>query len=145
MDGKVGAYRRVDTEGKSQLELIVQVYDGAIDSMRKAGGHYRNEQWQPGYDELERSRRFLTHLYTTLNHEKGGDIAKELGKLYAWVINQINVAQGTKDLAVIDDSISILTNLREGWLGLKEQQASEKPTAQPEPTGADKGSFVHSA
>ena len=30
MDGQIGTYRTMETHGKSQLDLILQVYNGAI-------------------------------------------------------------------------------------------------------------------
>lgn len=143
MDGKLTAYRKEDTAGKSQVELIIQVYDGALGAFRTARDRYQADDSSAGYDQLERARKFVTHLYTTLDHERGGDISEQLGRLYAFVINQINVAQATKDLGVIDDNITILSNLREGWNGLKAQTSEGVRTA--EPTPAPAGGFSHTA
>ena len=145
MDGRLNAYRKEDTAGKSQIELILQVYDGAIAAFRASADHYEKNETDAGFEQLERARRFVTHLYTTLDHTKGGEIADRLSRLYAWVINQINVAEATKDLGVIDDNITILNNLREGWSGVKDQlqQKRRQPAETPEPATA--GGFTHSA
>ncbi len=143
MDGKLTAYRKEDTAGKSQVDLIIQVYDGAISAFRTARERYETDDSTAGYNQLERARKFLTHLYTTLDYEKGGDISEQLGRLYAFVINQINVAEATKDLSVIDDNITILSNLREGWTGLKAQTSEGVRTAEPAPAPA--GGFCHTA
>ncbi len=142
MDGKLAAYRKEETVGKSQLDLILQVYDGAIAAFGTAKENYAANDSTGGWEHLERARKFVTHLYTTLNHEKGGDISVNLAKLYAWVINQINVAQATKDLQIIDDNITILGNLRDGWAGLKntDMETTSSPTE-----AAPQGGFTHSA
>jgi len=124
MDGTLATYRAVDTHGKSQLELILQVYDGALAAYREAAQCYEKQDLNAGYESLEKAKRFVVHLYTTLDPEKGGEIAEQLGKLYAYVVNQTNVAEATKDLSRIDDIISVLENLRLGWAGLKEQETS---------------------
>ena len=36
MDGKLGTYHTIETHGKSQFELIIKVYDGAIAAYRSA-------------------------------------------------------------------------------------------------------------
>lgn len=123
MEGKLATYRKVDTLGKSQLDLILQVYDGAIAAFSAAGEFYKAKDYQSGYEQLEKAKRCVTHLYTTLNPERGGKIAENLGKLYAFIINQTNMAAATKDLSMIDDNISILDNVRLGWLELKQQEA----------------------
>ena len=125
MTKEVNAYQKTAILGKSQLELIIQVYDGAIAAFRDAKKAYGDGDNEKGYQQLEKAKRFVTHLYTTLDPEKGGEIAERLAKLYAFVINQTNVVQATKDLSQIDDNITVLQNLRLGWMGLKEQQDTE--------------------
>jgi len=128
MGGGLDTYRRMDLCGKSQVDLILQVYDGAIAAFRSAGKFYQAEDYQSGYEQLEKAKKFVTHLYTTLDSEAGGEIAEKLSKLYAFIISQTNMAEATKDLHVIDDNITILDNVRLGWLELKQQVAK---TAQP--------------
>jgi flagellar protein FliS len=143
MEGKLSTYRKVETLGKSQLDLIIQVYDGTLAAFRAAANFYKSDDHQAGYQQLQKAKRFVTHLYTTLDPETGGEIAENLGKLYAFIINQTNVAEATKDLSVIDDNISILDNVRLGWLELK-QQKTDTATKAPHPA-ADTEKFTESA
>ena len=129
MDGKVKAYQTTDTLGKSQLDLIIKVYDGAMTAYKQAGVAFEKEDFSKGREELDKAKKFVTHLYTTLDMEKGGDIAQQLSQLYAFVVNQTNIIDATKDLKQIDDIIGILDNLRQGWVELK-QQGVEKPQTQ---------------
>ena len=133
MDGKLNQYKTTTTLGKSQLDLVLQVYDGAISAFRAAGDHYRQEKLQAGYEELERARKFLVHLYTTLDHDRGGEVAENLARLYTYVISQIDSTQATKDLNLIESNIKILDNLRDGWKQLKAQGAKTKSPTTGEP------------
>jgi flagellar protein FliS len=129
MNDQLTAYKKTEILGKSQLDLIIQVYEGAIEAFKAARHAYEEEDNGTGHEQLERARRFVVHLYTTLDMEKGGEIADRLGRLYAFVINQTDMIEATKDLVGIDDNISILDNLRLGWLGLKEQEQNGKESA----------------
>jgi flagellar protein FliS len=140
---KLETYRTVDTLGKSQLDLILQVYNGAIAAFRAAADALRTDDYQSGYVQLEKAKRFVTHLYTTLDVRSGGEIAEKLAALYVYILNQINLAESTKDLAVIDDNISILENIREGWLTLK-QQDNQTVTTSPASDGGEKMRFTTS-
>ena len=122
MDGKIAAYRRADTMGKSQVELILMVYDGAIKSLRTAADHYRDRETEAGYEELQKTKRFVTHLYSTLDQKKGGEVTENLGKIYVWVISQLHVIEATRDLEQLDSVVTVLENLRSGWVKLKDQQ-----------------------
>ena len=132
MKESIGEYQKNDTLGKSQLDLIIKVYDGAINSFKSAREFYEQKDTQQGYEHLEKVRKFITHLYTTLDFEQGKDIAVKLGQLYVFVLTQLDVIQATKDLKKIDDNIRILNNLRSGWSGLKEQAGQGHPNPAPE-------------
>ncbi len=124
MEGKLSTYRKVETLGKSQLDLIIQVYDGALAAFRAARNAYEANDAEEGYQQLQKAKRFVTHLYTTLNPEQGGEIAENLGKLYTFILNQVSVAEATKDLTIIDDNINILNNVRLGWVELKRREGN---------------------
>ena len=131
MNDKLEAYRYADTMGKSPLDLIITVYDGALKALRTATEHYRNKKNQDGYNEIQKARRMVTHLYTTLDTEKGGQVAANLGKMYSWVIAQLSVIEATKDIEQIEAVVSALNNLRSGWVELKARQGvGAKATAE---------------
>lgn len=127
MDTKLESYRTTDTLGKSPVDLVVKVYDGAIAAYNSAITHYENDESNDGFDELQKARKFVTHLYTTLNTDGGGDIAENLGKLYTLILTQTDIAEATKDRELIGTNVDLLQNLRDGWIGISEQQ-KEVPT-----------------
>ena len=126
MDGKLNTYQQIETSSNTQLDLILKVYDGAIRAFTTASEHYQKEEFNEGYEQLEKSRKFLTHLYTTLDMDKGGEVAQNLGQLYVYMINQINVVEATKDTKLIKENIDILNNIRSGWKSLKDEEIKEK-------------------
>lgn len=131
MDNKIGTYRAVDFHGKSQLELLIQVYDGAINSYKTAKKEYEANNLEAGYVQLEKAKKFITHLYTTLDHKKGGEVAESLEKIYVFVLNETNVLEATKESSKFDDIVYILGNLRSGWSELKNiQVASDRENSQ---------------
>jgi len=132
MDDKLDTYRTIDTLGKSQLDLVIKVYDGAIASLKSARDCYQNNDNETGFEQNEKARKFVTHLYTTLDTEKGGQIAENLGRLYAFIISQSYVVEATKDSKLIDDIIGILQELRSGWSGIQAERKSV-----PDSTGSE--------
>ncbi len=145
MNSKIKTYDNINTLGMSQLDLVLKVYEGAISSFKEAAGHYKVGDTMKGYEKLAKSKRFLTHLYTTLDPERGGEIAEKLGKIYAFLLNQTNLVQSTKELKIIDDNITVLNNIRDGWLFLKNQQKSEKPADSAAPVSGAPKTFSTSA
>ncbi|MDH3892638.1 MAG: flagellar export chaperone FliS [candidate division Zixibacteria bacterium] len=136
MDGTLRSYEAVDTLGKTQVELVIKVYDGALASFRAAQASYTDQQYQAGYEHLEKAKSFVVHLYTTLDLEQGGEVAANLAKIYSYVVSRIDAVEATKDLSEIDDIITVLTNLKSGWTELKQQEAkSTLPVPTPPPAG----------
>ncbi len=145
MDGKLGTYREVDTLGKSQLDLILQVYDGAIKAVMDARHEYDQQENQKGYEDIERAKRFVMHLYTTLDFDKGEQIAEKLGHLYVYALNQMNVLQATKTVSEADNIIGVLTNLRNGWSELRQTDAAGHVVSATPVSSTHAGQFTVSA
>jgi flagellar protein FliS len=128
MKNELDSYQTMDVLGKSLPELIVTIYDGAISHLNKAAVNYKANNLTDGYHSMEQARKFIVHLYTTLDKEKGGEVAENLGKLYAFVIEQINLVQATKNVDAIMSSIDILKNVRDGWVQLSEALKKKQPS-----------------
>jgi len=137
MDESLKTYLTVNTEGKTQVELVLQVYDGAIKEYLKAIEHLKQEEHTKARDTLDKAKKFIVHLYTTLDPENGGEVAENLGKLYTFAICQTEVATATKDIQIVDDIVNILGNLRDGWKELAEKERETVSTTQPTPVTAE--------
>jgi flagellar protein FliS len=127
MNKKLFAYQSIDSAGKSTPELLVQVYDGTVRKMRQAIEAYENKDHETGFEALEKAKTVMVHLYTSLDNDKGGDIATKLGKIYAFVIERINYVEATKDTKTIKECIGILENIRSAWAELARQVKEKKP------------------
>ncbi len=126
MNKNINTYQSMDSAGKSQPEILAKVYDGTIRKMREAIEFYEKEEYDPGYQALEIAKTALVHLYGSLDNEKGGEIAEQLGKLYAFVVERINFVQATKDTQTMKECIEILGNIRDGWDELAVQVKNKK-------------------
>jgi len=146
MNNQAKAYQQTNILGKNQLDLIIQVYDGIIKEFSDARAALEKKDNGSAYNHLEKAKKFLTHLYTTLDTDKGGEIAERLGEMYAFVINEINVIEAVKDPARIDDNMTIVNNLRMGWVDLKEQMATQSgPQREPAVAAPSGAGFTTSA
>jgi flagellin-specific chaperone FliS len=87
----------------------------------------------------------IVSLHTEPNTEAVGEIAENLDKLYALIINQTNMAEATKDLSMIDDNISVLDSVRLDWLELKRQETEAAQEAPQRSPAGGTGRFTESA
>ena len=133
MNQKIHSYRTTDTLGKSIPELIIKVYDGAINNLNDASQFYQRKDIAHGHDAVEKAKRFIVHLYTTLDMEKGGEIAARLSKLYVFILEQTNIAQATGNQEILSEAVAILKNIREGWSQLADQTRNKPESPAPAP------------
>jgi flagellin-specific chaperone FliS len=145
-------------KSKGSINMI-QTAEGApmeisnlLISMREPAIHAANEGFNDA-DQLRwtrlrlttRSRPLIASLHTELNPEAVGEIAENLDKLYALIINQTNMAEATKDLSMIDDNISVLDSVRLDWLELKRQETEAAQEAPQRSPAGGTGRFTESA
>lgn len=126
------AYERTHVETADQRQLILMLYDGAIRFLHKAGQKIDADDVEAAHNYLIRSRQIVGELLATLKPEKAGKIGQNLHQLYVYLFNRLVEANLTKDKAIVDEALRIMTTLREGWAGMKQQQA---PARSEEPQG----------
>jgi flagellar protein FliS len=143
----VGEYRKTQLFGMSQAELVVMLYQGAIRFLREATELIAAERYDLSWQKFDRARRIVVHLCGTLNRD-AGELADKLSALYAFIIEQITVANARRDVETAENCIQILSTLKEGWEGVVAQeepargaQTTAMPSAPTMPAKAQSVSF----
>ena len=121
MKKALASYQKNQVAGMSQKEMIVLLYTGSLKFLEQAGEELEKGNAEGFADRVERVHRIVYHLYTTLDFDKGGEIAEKLGSLYSFVISQLYVLNSTRNPAIIADIKEILTNLKDGWQNLGQE------------------------
>jgi len=123
MENHIEQYRRSQVSGMSQKDLILMLYRGAIRFLTEAKGALADQRYDQWWSKLDRARKIVLHLYSTLNME-AGQIATDLAALYSYIVEQICVANARRETGPIDVSINILSTVKEAWEQLPDE---EKP------------------
>jgi flagellar protein FliS len=118
MRSALASYQKNQVAGMSQKDMIVLLYNGSLKFLEQAGDELEKGNAEGFADRVERVHRIVYHLYTTLDFDKGGEIAEKLGSLYSFVISQLYILNSTRNPTIIADLKEILSNLREGWQSL---------------------------
>lgn len=105
----------------SPEQLVVILYDGAIRFCRRAEDAFNQSKADEAGEILIRAQRVVLELVCALRPEASPDIVKNLGGLYAFVYEQLVWANVERDVKRIQDAVSVLETLREGWSGAIEK------------------------
>lgn len=119
----------------SPVKLVALLYDKAIVSLREAIRAIEAGDVQARWKANNRATEILTHLCTTLDHESGGDIARNLHQLYQFMLGRLFEVDMKSDAAAAREVIGLLEPLRDSWRELAEQtpearQATDAPNPQ---------------
>lgn len=108
------AYRRMDVETRSPMELVIMLYDGALRFVGEAREAIARKDVKARTQATRRALDIVSELQNTLNLEQGGDIARELDRLYSYISTKLlDVTRG--DAAAADEVLKLLGMLRDGW------------------------------
>jgi flagellar secretion chaperone FliS len=97
------------------LELVVILYDGAIDAVRAARAHLAAGEIFPRSRAVTQAVKIITELRQSLNFETGGDLSKRLAGVYGFMQSSLleaNFRQTDDGMAITE---KILVSLREAW------------------------------
>jgi flagellar protein FliS len=134
MFGKLQAarYREIEIRTATPTELVVLLYDSAIAALQQARDFMGTGNIAGRARCLNKASSILTELQATLNFEAGGEIARSLDRLYAYMRNSLFVANARQEISPIDEVVRLMMNLRSAWIEVARAEADQRrETSQP--------------
>jgi flagellar protein FliS len=111
----IGVYQQTAIGTQSKGRLIVMLYDGAIKFMKlairelEAGNHAAKGQY------LNRAQDVINELNAVLDMDEGGEIARNLRRLYLFMNRRLNEANAKRDPQMIRDIVTLMEELNQSW------------------------------
>ncbi|WP_148715877.1 flagellar export chaperone FliS [Chitinolyticbacter meiyuanensis] len=144
----VGAKKALAAYGKQNLQaqvesaspgrLIVMLYEGAIKAAQLGKLHMQNGDIAAKGESLSKAISIIDEgLRLVLDHEQGGELSANLDALYFYMIQQLFEANLHNRPELIDQVVTLLTDLRDAWESIA--QPAPLPTADAEPAGQAPG------
>lgn len=109
-------YRDHEILNAGPVELVVMLYRGAAASIEDARRHLKNGAIRERSAAISKASAILSELAQSLDHEKGGSIAKNLTELYDYLQRLIIQANITQTEPPLVEAGKLLDTLLEGWL-----------------------------
>jgi len=100
----------------SPHRLIVMLYDGALEAIRKARLYMEMKDPIQKGQAIDKALRIIHEgLAASLNRNEGGQLAEQLLALYEYIGNELVSANARNDLARLDSCSKLLEDLRSAW------------------------------
>ncbi|WHZ21629.1 MAG: Flagellar biosynthesis protein FliS [Nitrospira sp.] len=116
------AYQQTQVMTANQVQLIVLLYDSAIQSLELAREAILTNNYKDKARFLDRSMAIVGELDSVLDFEHGGEIARSLHRLYDYMVQQCIQANLRHKGTHLDGPIRCLTTLREAWQVVARQE-----------------------
>lgn len=101
--------------GADSVQLIQMLFDGLIESLSTARGHMERGAISEKSKALARAGRIVVGLQGALDFEKGGDIARNLNDLYAYVTRRLFHVNANNDLDALQEVYNLMSEIRTAW------------------------------
>jgi flagellar protein FliS len=93
----------------------VMLYDGAIRFINEAAYAMQQRDYETQNAKLQRAQKILAELISSLDFDKGGEIAENLFRLYTYMYNQLVEANINDSRDRLEHVVHLLSELREAW------------------------------
>lgn len=114
-------YQRNAVLTASPEKLVKMLYDGAIKNLEKSriGLSDQKTARSPEVGQtLGNAIGILGELRASLDHAAGGQIARDLDRLYEFSLDQLSQANLTRSPTGVNNALQVMRTLKEGWDGI---------------------------
>ncbi len=101
--------------GADSIQLIQMLFDGLIESLATARGQIERGEIADKGKSLARAGRIVVGLQGALDFDKGGDIARNLNDLYAYVTRRLFHVNAHNDLDALKEVHNLMSEIRSAW------------------------------
>jgi flagellar protein FliS len=129
------AYRESAVRGASPVGLIVILFEETLRSIRKAQRALKENNIERRTLELTHAVEVIGHLQSSLDFEKGGEVARKLSRFYDVARAKILEANIRADDATLEWLASELSGHIEAWQEVDRELTSSE--AEPLPAGLE--------
>lgn len=119
-------YKTQSVQSASREKILLMLYEGCIRFMKQALNAIDRKDIADRGVNIGRAFDIINELNNTLNHEQGGEIAKNLEQLYMFISDQLTKTNATGNKQPLEDALKVMETLYSGWVDAIEKLKREE-------------------
>lgn len=125
-------YKSQQILNATPAQQVVMLYDGAIKFCQQAQEAINKGDIQARHNSNKRAMEVVSYMLDILDIEKGGDVARRLQLIYAFLLRRLLEVDFRNDPRICDEVIGHLRILRASWekIGATESAKAAKTPQQ---------------
>ena len=112
-------------EASSKRDLVIMMYDGAIDAIKLARQHALRQEKRAASSSTSRALSILAALRETLDRGQGGSVAAHLNDFYQFLMRRLVRSGGAGSIDDLAECEDLLGQVREAWAAIQPQTVGE--------------------
>jgi len=120
----VSKYMTQQVMTASPAMLVSMLYDKAITSLKEAIVAVEAGEIEARWKANAKATEIITHMWSTLDVEKGGEIAQNLDSLFSFMLSRLPEIDFRNDAAPAREVIALLEPLRDSWRELARKEGA---------------------
>jgi flagellar protein FliS len=125
------SYREATVRGASPVDLVVRLYEQAIEDLRQAAIALEQKDIERRSDRIKHALLVVGHLQSSLDFENGGKVSQHLNQFYDGLRQNLVWVQFHPSKPALTQQITDLLAVREAWIEV------ERKERMPNATGAE--------
>ncbi len=115
MNQYVQQYRKASIETASREQILIMLYDGAIQFLNKAKVAMKEKKIEETHNNLIGAQNIIQEFISTLDREVAPQLADSLTSLYEYFLRRLVYANVKKKVEPIDEVLGYLKSLKATW------------------------------
>ena len=132
-------YQDSSVRGATPIELVVALYNSAIEDMRRAWQAMKQNNLEARAAEVGHALLVIQQLQGTLDFERGGAAARQFEQFYNLIRAKLLEAQMRDSPELMQQQIRFMTEVRDCWTQAERQLQRQASPAALAPIGAAGG------
>jgi len=116
-------------ESASPHRLIQMLMEGAMARIATAKGHMERREIRDKGEQIGCAISIIEGLKASLDHDKGGEIARNLEDLYIYMERRLIEANRDNNPCLLDEVSDLFRQIKEAWDAIAEHAARQEPAA----------------
>ena len=127
MNQYVKQYQKSSIETASREQILIMLYDGAIQFLNKAKLAMQNKEFEAIHNNLMSAQNIIQEFINSMDREVAPQLAENLISLYEYFLRRLVQANMKRQVEPIDEVLKYLKSLKATWeqaiiLAQKEEQ-----------------------
>jgi flagellar protein FliS len=123
------AYLQGQVLSADPIELVHLLYQACIQAVRDARHNLAQGEIGARSKAINHACEIVMELRSSLDEERGGEIARRLGPLYDYVLRRLLEANLQQSDAILVEILGLLATLSEAWEAVRSPAVPEQPVA----------------